>query len=232
MGKKEKAIGNDVDGAVNKRSPYLWARRQWDFAIVRSHRTLLFWQITAVVALVLLTFSVMYGYTHISKPKLQPYVIEVDSQSGDVQFAGMLEGRPLDTNDAVIRNYLIEFIKSTRGVSTDMVVLKRSRQEAYFMATRSAQAQITEMIRQEDPFSMAQRNIRRDVKFRLFERVSEQTWRAEWVEQVRQDGVIQEQVAMSGTFSFTRSQPQTQEEAEQNPFGLYFDSFDMGEVRL
>jgi len=232
MGKKKQEIGNDVTGEVSGQSPYLWARRQWDFAIIRSHRGLLVWQVTAIVSLVLLTFSVMYGYTHISKPKLQPYVIEVDPSSGNVRFAGMLQGRMLEANDAVIRNYLIDFIKSTRSVSTDMVVLKRTRQQAYFMATRSAQNQITQMVQQEDPFTMAQQNIRRDIKFRLFERVSEQTWRAEWTEQMRQDGVITEQVAMSGTFSFTRAQPETPEEAEQNPFGLYFDSFDMGEVRL
>jgi len=210
---------------------YLFARRTWDFQIARSYRSLLAWRIIAALALVLLTITIFYSYYHISKPKMVPYVITVSEDGSKVDFKGMVKAQKLTVTDSVVRHYIIRFLKDIRTVSTDLVVLKNKLKDAYYITTTDCQRQITEMIGETNPFKMAQEGRRKDIKISVFEKIAESTWRCEWTEYQRQEGVLTDKALLSGTFSYTTAYPENEIEAENNPFGLYFSDFFITEKR-
>lgn len=211
--------------------PNLWARRTWDYQIIRSYKWTKFLMITTIASIGLSVFSVFFAFSQAEKPKMLPYVVTIE-ESGDVQFRGMVNARPLEINDAVVRHYLIRFISNLRQVSSDAVVLRESLQDVYRIATSSAQNQLTSLIREEgNPLEMHADELRRDIEINLFEKVSQNTWRVEWIEEIRQQGVLRQSVPMTGTFTYTRSLPETELQAEMNPFGLYFTEFYLSQRR-
>lgn len=217
--------------AGHDKNPHLLARREWDFQIGRSSRNLLVWRTIAIVSLFLLSFSTIYSYYHITRPKMVPYVVTV-TQEGKVEYKGVIYNQKLTATDSVVRHYLIRFLKDIRTISSDIVVLKQQLADAYHIASPECQRQLTELITETRPFELAQNKTRRDIKITIFEKVAENTWRCEWVEYMRDGGVLTDKVPMSGTFSYITSYPETELEAENNPFGLYFIEFFITEVRI
>lgn len=227
MSVKTNVIGNQLK---TPQDPYLWAERMWDFQIIKSYNTLKKWQALALILGGLLVFSIVYSYIHISQPKLVPYVVTVNSD-GDISYKGIIYNQKLSVTDSVVRNYLIRFLKDVRTVSSDVVVLKQYLSDAYFISAPDCQRQLTEMIQTTKPFEMLRDKKRRDLKISVFEKVAESTWRCEWIEEIREDGVLTDKIVMSGTFSYVTSFPENEIQAENNPFGLYFSEFYITEKR-
>lgn len=215
-----------------KLTNYQEAQRDWDFRVNTAHKTLLAWRLIAVIALAMSGVSMLFAYSHITRPKMIPYVVRVNEESGRVDFAGMLANQQLEVTDAVVRHYLTRFLQGLRTVSTDVVRVQAGLRDTYWIATREAQAQITEMVREGDWLALAEDRQRRDIEIRVFERVSENSWRVEWQEHIRdRNGNMVDNRPMSGTFSFVTSMPESPVEAENNPYGLFFDAFHMNERR-
>lgn len=225
-GASQEATKSGNKGKKKKiREPYLWARRTWDLQAGRANKTLVFWRTLTVVMAVGWVATVVITWSHISKPKLVPYVVTVADNR--VNFEGKMVGRPVPASDAAVRNALITFIRNLRTVSSDPVLLREMLQEPFYYATGDTQKQIRDEIESEDPgpFVMQERDQRRDVRFTLFEKVSERTWRAEWIEQTRVKGVLEEQVERTGTFTYMQRLPEDTVEAEKNPVGIYFTEY-------
>jgi len=220
----------DVSKVSDDETPYLRAKRMWDFQIMKSYKTLQKWQAVALISISLLSFTIIYSFYHITQPKLIPYVVTVNSD-GDVSYKGVIYNQKLTVTDSVVRNYLLRFIKDIRTVSSDVVVLKQYLADAYYIASPDCQRQITEMIQTTKPFEMLRDKKRRDFRITLFGKVTESTWRCEWIEEVREDGVLSDKIAMSGTFTYGTSLPENDIQAENNPFGLYFSEFYITEKR-
>ena len=199
------------------------ARLQWDFQISRYVGSLRTAWALAIISTSSLLLALFYIGSYMQKPKLIPYVVEI--QGDQISFQGVVHSTKLTINDAVVRNYLIRFVTNLRTISSDPVVLKTNLKDVYSIATPAAQRQITESISQSKPFEQSAHEIRDDVQFTLFEKIAEKTWRAEWIEQIRQQGNLKDTHSMVGTFTYTQGYPSTDIEAEQNPFGLYITEF-------
>lgn len=208
-------------------------RDVWDFQMEQSNKTNKMWKYLALLMSAGFILSVLFGYSAAVQPAMVPYVVTVDSQSGEVTFRGVMQAQPMMADDAVVQFYISRFVRGLRVVTSDPVVLRRNYSEIYSLASRSAQSQITEIMQswtrmtaeEGSGFAMSELGMRRDVRFHLFERISSETWRAEWTEDIREEGILTNSIRMSGTFSFTLSLPESIEEARVNPFGLYFTEF-------
>ena len=209
------------------------ARRQWDFVIGRSNRTLMVWRLIAIAALLLSAVCLWYAFDNMSQPKMVPYVVTVDASTGRVDFRGVIQPRALEVSDAVVRHHLLRFIENTRTVSSDQAITRRFLQEAYYIATPAAGRQLTEMIsgRENNPLQMSANGFRRDIQVELFEKLGERLWRVEWMEEVRQNGELVDRISRTGSFSFVTATPADELEAEQNPFGFYVDEFHLAARR-
>ena len=173
--------------------------------------------------------QVIYTNYQLSKPTYRPYVVEISG--GEIDFRGVVQEQELTVNDAIIRNYLMRFVKNIRSVSSDPVVLKESLKDAYFIASSQCQTELTELILSDNPFDLQESDITVDLKFTFYERLTENTWRVQWDEYYRRDGILQEIVVMAGTFTYFLRYPETEELAEINPFGLYFSDFYIDKAR-
>ncbi len=213
-------------------NPLLMARREWDFQVQRSYRSKQMWMIVAILSLCCLGACLLFTFSHIRKPALIPYVVTVDKE-GQVNFEGVVNRRhTLTATDAVVRNYLIRAITNMRTISTDNIILKKSLADVYTIFTPDAQRQMTELIMDDKPFELAQTEKRRDIRITLFEKVSEKTWRTEWIEEIREKGMLVDTYRKTATFTYTQQHPDNEKQAEVNPFGLYFTSFYISERRL
>jgi type IV secretion system protein VirB5 len=204
-------------------------RGEWDWQIARSNRSLQFWRVLALLAVGGLFLSLWYIGNYIQKPKLIPYVVEI--KDDQIAFKGVIQTQKLNITDAVVRNYLIRIVGNLRTISSDIVVLKNNLRDVYSITTPAAQRQVTEMIGSDKPFEQSAHEIRRDVQFTLFERIAEKTWRVEWIEQIRVQGTLKDTFAMAGTFTYSQGFPNTEIEAEQNPFGFYISEFFISQRR-
>jgi type IV secretory pathway TrbF-like protein len=230
FGKKKKEEYVPEPGRDQK-NPYLWARRQWNGGLYSSYRNFHLAVYVAVIGVSLSMIMSLVAISQATKPKMLPYIIEL-RDDGTHTFEGMLEYTRLDVNDAVMRNILKRFITNLRTVSTDKVVLQRMLGDAYYVTTESAQNQISDWLRVEkEPFTLQESGIRRDVRINFFEPINELTWRVEWEEEIRLNGILQDRRPMTGTFGYVQLPTDNPIVAENNPFGVYLTDYHITEKR-
>lgn len=222
-------MGNIDHADLDPRTKYQRAQRRWDREIIRAQNALTGWRLLAIFSTCGLALSIYFMGSYMQKPRLVPYVVEV--QGDQIDFKGVMRTTPLTINDAVVRNYLIRFISNLRTISSDLVVLKNSLRDTYSISAVNAQRQISEMIMRDKPFEQSTHDIRRDVRLTLFEKIAEKTWRVEWIEEIREQGSLKDTFSMAGTFTYAQGYPSTDIDAEKNPFGLYFSEFFISQRR-
>lgn len=168
---------------------------------------------------------------YITEPKYLPYVINVNPETGESKFSGMIQSGDIDLNDAMIIFYIKRFIKNFRTISSDIVVLKDSLADAFYISTTSVNNELKGIMEDDRPFEKSDQEIRRDIKFLIFEQSAESTWRCGYEEIIREQGVYKETIEYSASLSYTQVTPPSPEEAELNPLGLYFSDFSLTQVR-
>lgn len=208
---------------------FLRAQREWDYRIGKNLKLLGTWRFLAIASMSTLLFVIIWAGVYIQKPKLIPYVVE--QKNGQINFKGIMKATPITINDAAVRNYLIRFVSHLRSVSTDQVVLRNNLLDLYSISTLAAQREITQYIAKDNPFGKSKQGLRVDLKFTLFQRIDQHTWRVEWTEETRDKGELKSTISWAATLSYTQRTPKSPEEAERNPFGLYFTNFFITKIR-
>ena len=207
---------------------YALAKQAWDERQAHTVGRIRFLQILVVV---LTSLSCALTYALVAKKNYAyiPYVIEINNN--EVRFAGFVEQRQLRATDAEIIFYIRRFVGNLFGITSDQVLLKDRLADVYNFIGPMAQTQVTESILQNQPLEKSAAGLRVDIRFNLFERLTEHTWRCEWLEETRDRGVLQTQVIKAGTFTYSQDYPQTQLQAETNPSGIFFTEFYVTERR-
>jgi type IV secretion system protein VirB5 len=214
---------------INAAKYYELARKTWDERGAHIVGRIRFLQAVILILLALLLVESRYIITSISKPKMIPYIVEI--AENEVRFAGFIQNRQLKASDAEIIFYLKRFITSLFTITSDPVLLKDRLADIYNFIGPAAQTQVTEFILENRPIEKAAAGLRVDIRFSLFEKLSERTWRCEWLEETREKGILKTQTVKSGTFTYTQDYPQTQLQAETHPSGIYFTEYFVSERR-
>ncbi len=208
------------------------ARQSWDLYIDKMHGEMRRWKSFALLSMLLNVAIVGYGAYYFVQPKFIPYVVTIDSKSGDVDFRGVMKTTDLTINDAMIRNYLIRFVTDIATVSTDAVAQKKKLIDSFYIASPEGQKQLTEHIEKNALLSRAMAGTERvDIRFISFEKIQESTWRVQWSEHYREKGLLKNVKEKAGTFSYETMDAATPQEAEMNPLGIYFSNFFITDIR-
>jgi type IV secretory pathway TrbF-like protein len=178
-------------------------------------------QIT-LASLTLAALSFLFGYSSLSKPKYQPYVIEVQSD-GSAEFKGKVQFHKVDLNDAMITNALSNFIKKMRTVSTDYSVIVRNIEETYGFVTVKGSSMLTGYYRASDPIKTHESGVRREIVISSFSPLSASQWLCKWTEVYYKDGAVFDRKSLDGTFAFIQENPKTDAQIIANPLGIFFD---------
>jgi len=199
-------------------TPYQKAGQVWDDRIGSARVQAKNWRLMALgqTALVLILGAGLVYTT--SRSFVTPYVVEL-STDGAVRAVGpATEGyKPVD---AQIAYHLAEFIRNSRGVSIDPIVLRQNWLKAYDYATDRASATLNEYARDNDPFAdIGNRSVSVDVTSVV--RSSDDSFTVRWRETSFRNGAEQAETFWTGTLSVVTSLPRDADTLHRNPLGLY-----------
>ena len=149
---------------------------------------------------------------------MTPYVVELTTD-GAVRAVGAAEGR-YEPTDAQIAFHLADFVKNTRSVSIDPVVVRQNWLKAYAYATDRAAATLNDYARDNDPFvDVGHRSVSVDVTSVV--RSSDDSFTVRWRETAFRNGAEIDRSHHTGIFSIVIDPPRDVETLRANPLGLY-----------
>jgi len=203
-------------------NPYLNGREEWleryGSYITRAAQ----WRLAAFACLLLAAGSVAANIIMAAQYKVVPYLVEVDKlgKAQAVQRAG--EARPAP--QALVQAELAEMIRNWRTVTADLDLQKTMVERLAFCTAGAAKGQIRQWYETNNPYARAREGKLVQVAVGgLPLPVSQDSWRVEWTETVRnQAGAV---LAPPQTFEATltvRIEPPTSEaQIIRNPGGVY-----------
>lgn len=210
-------------------TPYMRARDVWDRRIGSARQQAYTWRLVALFALAMTSLMGIALIWKSMSSEVVPYIVEVDG-GGEVRLVGMAQTQVWAPNDGVQRFFLREWVESVRGVSSDVAVVRAALLRAYDGSTRRAQGLLDQQVKESNPLELAKKQTRH-VKVTAMARVSDESWRVEWTE-VSHDEAGQkiDEQRMMGVFELKIRTPETREEIEDNPLGLFVEHFSWSRV--
>jgi len=199
-------------------TPYQKSAQIWDERMGSARVQARNWRLAALLSLGL-SAILAGGIIWIgSTSRVTPYVVEVQD-NGAVKAVGPASGSFAIT-DAQIARQLAGFIKNTRSVSIDPVIIRQNWLEAYDYATDQAAVTLNAYAQEHDPFSQVGiRSVTVDVTSVV--RASDDSFEIRWRETGYRNG------AQTGTQNFTAvlsiiiKPPTDAATLHKNPLGLY-----------
>lgn len=199
-------------------TPYQKAAQAWDDRIGSARVQAKNWRLMALIesaVILLLAFGLVWTS---SRSYVTPYVVEL-STSGAVRAVGPAT-ESYKPSDAQIAFHLAEFIRNSRGVSIDPIVVRQNWLKAYDYATDRAAATLNDYARDNDPFAdVGNRSVSVDVTSVV--RSSEDSFTVRWRETSFRNGAEQAETFWTGTLSIINSPPKDADTLHRNPLGLY-----------
>ncbi|KDA04198.1 conjugal transfer protein TrbF [Hyphomonas oceanitis] len=199
-------------------TPYQRAAQAWDDRIGSARVQAASWRLAALASLAL-SFALAAGLIWRSTQSIvTPYIVELTGEGG-VRAVGPAEGRYTPT-DAQIAFHLAEFVRNTRSISIDPVIVRQNWLKAYAYSTDRAAATLNDYARDNDPFAdIGKRSVSVDVTSVV--RASDDSFTVRWHETTYRSGAETGQSNHTGIFSIVIDPPRTEEALRANPLGLY-----------
>jgi len=216
------------EGQVN---PYLNAQRTWNSHVGSLVASRLIWQLTAIIALLVVLASVG-GIIYIgSQSKFVPYVVEVNKLGESAPVAAADVAAKVDPR--IVRAALGEFIVNARSVSADIALQRKAIVQAYSMLPAGAASanKMNEYLNgnpEANPFKRAANEL---VNVDIVSVIpqSKDTWQVDWTETVRSRkgelltrpsrmrALLAVRIGADGT--------RNEEQFRANPLGIYITDF-------
>ena len=209
-------------------TPYRRAQQEWDARMgsavlsARAWRALAFGSLLLAGVLALsLTLVALQKRTFV-------HVVEV-SPEGQVLNVRLADGR-WSPSEAQIAYHLGRFVRLTRSLPTDGVVLRDNWLEAYRFLTPGAAAHLTELAREDDPFLSLGR-VGRTVHIRSVIARTDHAWEVSWIERATNETGTSDPQAYTGVFTIMIRPPRNADEIANNPLGLLISDFSWSRER-
>lgn len=199
-------------------TPYQKASQVWDNRLGSARVQAKNWRIMALTesAVILLLAGALVWSS--SQSYVTPYVVEL-STDGAVRAVGPATETYKPT-DAQIAFHLAEFIRNSRGVSIDPIIVRQNWLKAYDYATDRAATTLNDYARDNDPFAdVGNRSVSVDVTSVV--RSSDDSFTVRWRETAFRNGAEQAETFWTATLSVVTSPPRDADTLHRNPLGLY-----------
>jgi type IV secretion system protein VirB5 len=164
-----------------------------------------------------------------------PHIVQLDAL-GAPSYLGPL-GRSVQQyvpTDATLKYHLRRFVEETRGISSDVDLVRRSWLDAYNLVTPRAANMLTAYVQrpENEPFKRASSGQRVTIEIASMVRVSAETWQIDWRETGwDKGGSATSSSTWRGMFRVTVQTPTTEDAMNKNPIGLYIDEFHWDKVQ-
>jgi len=199
-------------------TPYQKAAQVWDERMGSARVQAQNWRLAALMSLGLCSVLAGGMIWMSSKSRITPYVVEVQ-ENGAVKAVGPALGE-FAVSDAQIAHQLAEFIKNTRSISIDPVIIRQNWLRAYDFATDQAAITLNSYASENDPFAdVGTRSVTVDVTSIV--RASGDSFDIRWRETGYQNGARVSSQNFSAVLSIIIKPPTDPQTLHKNPLGLY-----------
>lgn len=221
--KKDKKSGSPAPASgtagATVESPYLAARREWLERYGDYIQAAAQWRLAAVLALVLLLFSLGTNIFQLQQNKITPYIVEVD------KLGAAAAVRPLREQGEVphrlIQSEIAGVITRWRTVTADIDLQKKLVQRLAAYTGGSAKGTLREWFEANNPYERAQKVLVSVDILGMPLPVSKDSWRVTWLETVRNHGgVTLETIKYEATLSVLVVPPKDEASIIANPGGV------------
>jgi type IV secretion system protein VirB5 len=204
-------------------TPYQRAGQAWDERLGAARVQARNWRLAALLALGVAATATGGLAWRAATGTVTPWVVEVD-RLGRVQAVGpATDGwRP---NDAQVAWRLADFIRETRSVPADPVVLRDNWLRAWSCATGDAARALADHAGREDPFARADRE-QVTVEVASVVRASPASFRVEWVERRYVDGALAGAERWTAILGVALRRPSDPATLRANPLGVFVSTLD------
>lgn len=204
-------------------TPYQAAQQQWDERIGSARVQARNWRLMALGTLLLTFLMAAALIWQSTRSIVTPYIVEVDNQ-GAVRALGPATEAYRPT-DAQIAYHLTQFIRNTRSVPMDPIVLRNNWLEAYDYATDRAAATLNEYARDKNPFAQVGRQSS-TVDVTSVVRASQSSFQVRWIEKSYVNGTLAATEHWTAILSTVLQQPKDAIRIRKNPLGIYITALD------
>ncbi len=202
-------------------TPYQKAAQVWDARIGSARVQAKNWRLATLLSLGV-SFVLAGGLLwQATQSLVTPYVVEIDS-TGEVRGVTPTV-KDYVPSDAQIAYQLADFIRKTRGISSDPVVVRQNWLDAYDFATSRAAVTLSEFAALHDPFAeVGVRSV--SINIESVVRSSNSTFEVRWRETAYRMGVKQGVSSHTAQLSVVTDPPRDETTLQRNPLGLYVNA--------
>lgn len=199
-------------------TPYQKAAQLWDERIGSARVQARNWRLATLISLGISAILSGGMLWQASQSLVTPYVVEIDT-SGEVRSVTPTVKAYVPT-DAQIAFQLANFIRKTRGISSDAVVVRQNWLDAYDFATSRAAVTLSDYAASNDPFAeVGVRLVSIDIESVV--RSSDSTFELRWRETKYRSGVKQGVSSHTAQLTIVIDPPRDEATLQRNPLGLY-----------
>ncbi|WP_306253321.1 conjugal transfer protein TrbF [Parvularcula sp. IMCC14364] len=204
-------------------TPYQKAGQVWDERLGSARVQARNWRLTAF-AMILFAFGLALAVVwQGSRSIVTPYVVEVSDAGRTRAVAPATE--TYEPRDAQIAWHLAEFIRKTRAVSIDPVVVRENWLAAYDYTTDRAAATLNDYAREHDPFAeIGERSV--SVEIISVVRSSDNSFDVRWQETEFRFGRVERAERYTASLTVVVKPPRDADTLRRNPLGIYVHGLD------
>lgn len=211
---------------VRPKTPAEKAEEEWDRrsgTLVQQNYHLRLMMLGLIVISVALTIGLVMQSL---KSVVVPYIVEVDSTSGEVKNVGKLIRSEYTPQEAEIQYFLRQFIQNARAVTLDPVVYDTQMQTLFAFLTQDAAKKMKIEIQNEGQLQKFAHKVVQVKIVSVLPIQGSNSWQIRWNEEefaTETGGLVT--TPMSGVFTVTVIPPKDEKILAVNPLGIYIADF-------
>ncbi len=198
-----------------------WDRRSGRLVLQNYHLRLM------MIGLIVISIALTVGLVIQSlKSVVVPYIVEVDSASGEVKNVGRLIHTDYTPKDAEIQYFLRQFVQNARAITLDPVVYDTQMQTLFAYLTQDGAKKMRTEIQNEGQLQKFSQKVVQVKIVSVLPIKGSNSWQVRWNEEefaTETGGLVT--TPMSGVFTITVIPPKDEKVLAVNPLGIYIADF-------
>jgi type IV secretion system protein VirB5 len=205
-------------------SPYQRAQEAWDERIGSARVQAYNWRRIAFVSLTLLAISLIGNIYLGAQSKVIPYVVELKA-TGEANALASASSLSAQSNENAVKFFISRFIMLAREIPSDAVLLKRNMDRIFQLVSVQGKTLLSERFKEQSPAKEFEEK-NRAIKIASVLAVSDGVYQVDWFEAAYDKaGQKLAEYPMRGTFKIAWLKPQSEEQLQENPLGIFVDYF-------
>lgn len=205
-------------------SPYNKAKEAWDQRVGSARVQAYNWRLIAFSAIGLAALSMMGNIYLGSQTKVMPFVVELKA-TGETNVLGNAATLSTQSTENAAKFFISRFIMLAREIPADAVLIKRNMEKLFQLVSMQGKSLLAEQFKDQSPAKEFQEK-NRSLKIASVLAISEGVYQVDWYEaEYDKNGQKIAEYPMRGTFKIAWLKPQTEEQIQENPLGIFVDYF-------